>query len=308
VEEIMNSMLKPILMIAVLIPAASAVLYTAFCFLMCWALTTPFDPVIQMEPNPAIFGLEYEDVRFPARNDGLTIAGWYLPNPESTSAIILIHGKDENRASAMSGTFLSFAVSLHDAGFAVLMIDMRGHGLSQDAHYDFGMTAKNDVLGAVDFLLDKGYQPGNIGALGISLGGAAVNYAAAEEPAIGAVVADSTFADTEGFVTYFWTHRTRMPAFFLPGIYLSHQVMYGYDLRVAAPIEAVSSMQPRPYLIIHSTSDESIPIKEAERLAEAAIGSETWYVDTGCEHAQINTEIPDEYEAHVISFFKQNLP
>lgn len=304
----MNSSLKLIFTVLALTPAISGILYLAFCALMCWALTTPFDPNIQMEPNPAIFGVEYEDVRFPARNDGLEIAGWYLPNPQSKSVIILLHGKDENKASAMSGTFLPFAVSLHDAGFAVLTIDMRGHGLSQHAQYEFGWTAKNDVLGAVDWLLEKGFEPGNIGALGISMGGSAVNYAAAEEPAIGAVVADSTFADTEGFVSYFWTHRTRMPAFFLPGIFLSHQLIYGYDMRIIAPIEAVSHMQPRPYLVIHSTSDQSIPIEEAERLVDAVIGAEIWVVETGCEHAQINTELPDEYEEHIISFFKRNLP
>jgi len=304
----MSTILKLILSLIVLIPLISGGLYMAFCLLMCWALTTPFDPDIQMEPNPAVFGLEYEEVRFPARNDGVEIAAWYLPNPESSSAVILIHGKDENRASAMSGTFLPFAVSLHDAGFAVLMLDMRGHGNSQAAQYDFGLKAKNDVLGAVDWLLDKGFKPGNIGALGISLGGAAVNYAAAEEPAIGAVVADSTFADANGFVGYFWTHRAGMPAFFLPGIFISHQVLYGYDVRISEPIEAIRTMAPRPYLVVHSTSDQFIPVEEAERLAKAVDGAEIWFVDADCEHAQINVEIPDEYESHVITFFKKSLP
>lgn len=304
----MNSIVRFTLKTLVIVPAAAALLYMVICIITCWILTTPFDPISPIEPNPAVFGLEYDEVRFPARNDRLEIAGWFIPNPASQSAIILIHGRNENRASAMSGTFPQFAATLHDAGFAVLMIDMRGHGQSDPARYDFGLNSKNDVLGAVDWLLTQGFEPGNIGALGISMGGAAVNYAAAEEPAIGAVVGDSTFADVSDFADFFWTHTTRMPAFFLPGIFYTHQVLFGYDMRDSVPVEAVRQMEPRPYLIVHCASDNTVPYEEAEQMAEAVDGAEIWRVDTECEHAQINAEIPEEYEEHIITFFVNNLP
>ena len=304
----MNSITRFTLTALVIVPAAAALLYLAICLITCWILTTPFDPATPLQPTPAIFGLEYEEVRFPARNDGLKIAGWFIPNSDSQSAIILIHGKNENRASAMSGTFPQFAAALNNAGFAVLMIDMRGHGQSESARYDFGLNSKNDVLGAVDWLVARGFQPGNIGALGISMGGAAVNYAAAEEPAIGAVVGDSTFADVGEFADFFWTQTTGMPAFFLPGIFLTHQVLFGFDMRDSVPIEAVREMEPRPYLIVHCVSDNTVPYMEAEQMVKAVDGAEIWRVDSECEHAQINAEIPDDYEEHIITFFENNLP
>ena len=45
-------------------------------------LTQPkrvFDPAL----NPGIYGLEYEEVRFPARGDGLEIAAWYIPSEQN---------------------------------------------------------------------------------------------------------------------------------------------------------------------------------------------------------------------------------
>ncbi len=252
--------------------------------------------------------MPYEDVRFPARFDGLEIAGWYLPNGESKSAIILVHGREENRATAMGGTFPKFASALYKAGYSVLMIDVRGHGQSEEARYDFGLKAKNDVLGAVDWLLDIGVKPGNIGTLGISLGGGAVNFTAAEEPAIGAIVSDSTFTDIAPIIAEQWQAESGLPNFFLPGVYLMHRVIFGFDLRDAVPIDAVRMMEPRPVLIIHCKVDEMIPVEQAEEMASVVPEAESWYIESGCEHAQINTVMPEEYEAHIIPFFLKHIP
>ncbi len=51
------------------------------------------------------------------------------------------------------------------------------------------------MIGAVDYLLDRGYAPGAIGVLGASMGGVAALHAAVGDEAIGAVISDSAFAD-----------------------------------------------------------------------------------------------------------------
>jgi fermentation-respiration switch protein FrsA (DUF1100 family) len=261
-----------------------------------------------LEPTPADFGLNYMDVRFPARNDGLEIAGWFIPNEGSDNAIILVHGRHENRASAMEGTYPQFAAALHEAGFAVLMIDVRGHGQSAPARYDFGLKAKNDVLGAVDWLLAQGFPHGYIGAMGISLGGGAVNYAAAEEPAIGAIVGDSTYSDLNPIIEAQWQEESGLPNFFLPGVFLMHRILFGFDLQDAVPLEAIRTSEPRPYLVVHCKVDDMVSIDQAEAMAAAVPNADFWYIEDGCEHAQINTVMPEEYEAHIIPFFVKSLP
>jgi uncharacterized protein len=115
-----------------------------------------------------------------------------------------VHGRNASKQNAISGKLPQLAAELYAAGLAVLMIDLRGHGESEGKRYTFGVHERRDVLGAVDFLLKHGFEPGQIGVLGISLGGAAVIRAALEEPAIGALVVESTFADINLLIEPNW--------------------------------------------------------------------------------------------------------
>ena len=142
-----------------------------------------FDP----DQNPSVFGLSYEEVRYPARNDGLEIAAWYLPSDDNEKVIVVVHGRDNSRTNGFCDEFVTFAKDLHHAGYSVMMIDLRGHGESAESRFYFGIKEYQDILGAVDWLEARGFQAGKIGVLGYSLGAASVIYAAAEEEDIGAI-------------------------------------------------------------------------------------------------------------------------
>ena len=302
---------KRIFIIAAIIIVVLVVLYLAVCTYAILEITGNPEEYwpenLPHEPTPAEFGVTYEDVRFPARDDGLEIAGWYIPSEGSQHAVVLVHGRHANMATAMSGNLPKFAAALNKADFTVLMIDVRGHGWSEEARYDFGLKSKNDVLGAVDWLMGQGFAAGQIGVLGISLGGGGVNFAAAEEPAIGVVVTDSTYSDMNPIIEALWQEESGLPNIFLPGVFLMHQILFGFDLRDAVPIDAIREMEPRPVLVLHCKIDDTVPFSQAEDLVEAT-NADSWYIDEGCEHAELYTVKPDEYEAAVIPFFEKNLP
>ncbi|MGD8457398.1 MAG: alpha/beta hydrolase [Anaerolineales bacterium] len=186
------------------------------------------------------------------------------------------------------------------------MIDLRGHGGSEGERYSFGVYERRDVLGAVDWLIDQGFEPGNIGTLGISLGGGAVDGAAGEDTAIGAVVLDSTFADLNPLIELKWEEESGLPKFFLPGVNLMNRLLYGWFLTDVRPVEDVAKIAPRPMLILHCTTDEDVDISHAYQLIEAAPQAETWIIE-GCDHAEVYRDFPTEYEDHVITFFQENL-
>jgi pimeloyl-ACP methyl ester carboxylesterase len=260
----------------------------------------------QYDDTPATYGLEYQDVRFSARGDEVQIAAWYLPNDVSTRAVILVHGRDASKQNAISGKIVELSAALHDAGFAVLMIDLRGHGESEGERYSFGVYERRDVLGAVDFLLNNGFQPGSIGVLGISMGGGAVIGAAAEENAIEALVLESTFADLNPLIEEQWENESGMPKFVLPGVYLMNRLIYGYDLTAIQPVKEIATVPPRPILIIHCTTDELVGMWHPQTLAEAVPSAEISTFDA-CDHAEIFRDYPDEYKALVIPFFQDHL-
>lgn len=258
------------------------------------------------QANPGTLNLNYQDVRFPAHGESLQIAGWFIPHPTSQRAIILVHGKDASRTEEFAGRFTELAAALHQGGFNVLMIDLRGHGQSDDAHYSFGINERRDVEGAVDWLVQKGFQPGSIGVLGISLGAASSIGATADDPRIGALIEDSGFASFCPIVQAKWGSASGLPDIFIQPTLIMLRVEYGYDLCAARPVDEIGRIAPRPVLIIHSTSDELVPVSNAEQLKAAAPFAETIIV-TGPEHARSFNDDPAKYSQRVIEFFDKGL-
>lgn len=268
------------------------------------ALTfTKVDDHPQFADDPGTFGLAFEAVSFRSRVDHLQIAGWYIPNPGATRAMIMVHGRDASKQNAISGKFPQLAAELHGAGLAVLMIDLRGHGGSEGKRYTFGVHERRDVLGAVDFLIEHGFMPGQIGVLGISLGGAAVIGAAVEESAIGIVVVESTFADINMLVQPKWKVESGLPMFFLPGVFLMWQLLIGFDLRKVKPVEELGQVPPRPILLLHSQDDEKVDVAHAHAFKDAVTEIELVIFDD-CNHAELFRDQPEKYVEALIGFIK----
>jgi len=117
----------------------------------------------------ASFNLEYQDVRFPSRDKEIEISGWWIPRAGSTKAIVMVHGRGENRTTEFYSHFLDLAAALNTfqgRGFNVLMIDLRAHGLSGGAESAWGITERHNVEAAVDWIKTRGFQAASIGALG----------------------------------------------------------------------------------------------------------------------------------------------
>jgi alpha-beta hydrolase superfamily lysophospholipase len=258
----------------------------------------------QYHDDPANFGLDFKNVMFNARGDQLKIAAWYIPQFRATKAIILVHGRFASKQNAISGTLPRLAAELNEAGLAVLMIDLRAHGESEGKRYTWGVDERRDVLGAVDFLLDQGFIPGNIAVLGISSGGAAAIGATAEEPAIGALVVESTFADLNALVKTKWEEGSGLPFFFLPAVYWMCRILFGSNLRDLKPAEEIKRVTPRPILILHCTADEDVDISHAYGLARA-VPDATLAIFDGCSHAEIYRDRSKEYLEALLPFLKQ---
>jgi dienelactone hydrolase len=155
-----------------------------------------------VERTPAEAGLAYEDVAFKA-GDGVGLKGWFIPSAAEVPApaIVFVHGWMWNRVGNVAGKvpvddrdvdFLPAARTLHDAGFHVLMYDVRRHGESESGRglLSFGPLEARDFVGAVLFLRSRPDVDGQrIGALGISMGGTIALYGAPDCPPIKAILA-----------------------------------------------------------------------------------------------------------------------
>ncbi len=220
--------------------------------------------------TPADSGVTAEAVRFRSDVDGVSLSGWFLPS-QGHRAIVLIHGLNDQGWNSSSS---DIATAYVEAGFDVLVFDLRGHGSSSGDRLGLGWHERQDVRAAVNLLLDRGFIAGAIGVYGSSYGAAVALLSAAAIPEIGAVVADSAFADIRDVMDAEIVKKTGVPPTVIkilrPGIALVARLGYSLDLEAIAPERAVPDIAPRPILFIHGGEDPVIPIEHAYRLRAAS--------------------------------------
>ena len=113
---------------------------------------------------PDEYGLEYEDVFFPAM-DGVTLEGWFIPS-DSDRLLICNHPMPCNRYGypghlepwtdfgGFEVNFLPEYKILHDAGYNILTYDLRNHGRSgmgSGGIIGHGVLEYRDVIGSLRY-------------------------------------------------------------------------------------------------------------------------------------------------------------
>ncbi len=260
---------------------------------------------LQYDTTPATFGLEFQTIQFLSRTDQKKISAWYLPNAEAERCVLLVHGRNASKQNAISGCF-KLAAEICRAGLAVLMAAIDAHGESDGNRYMWGVKERWDVLGAVDFLLEKGFSRGKIAVLGISLGGAAAIGAASESDAIGAVALDSTFADMQALIDPTWKTENGVPGLFLPGVYWIWQVLFDTKLNEIKPVREIVKIPPWPILMFHCENDEKVDIQQAYQLFNA-VPEAKLVIFNDCSHAELYRDHPEKYLDALLPFLNENL-
>ncbi len=264
--------------------------------------------------TPASFGLNYRDVAFLSRDDHLLLRGWLMPGvlPDGhltvQRTIIQVHGTQSNRTQA-----LDIDAAIVKQGLAVLAFDSRGSGESAPAPNGGGYFEQRDVLGAVDFLRSGPMpypelgRPQAIGGWGISVGGVALLYAAAQEPAIQALVVDSAYATMAEYME----PAFGIYAFIIPGTRYSEMLLYGLDYTHIRPVDVIARIAPRPIFLIQGASDLYIRPWNMTELAAAAKAApdahvQTWLVPHA-NHIQAYHLVEKTYIERFVTFFQTEL-
>lgn len=307
---------RRLLAVLLALTAALTAGYTVISIYMATQLI--HKPQIPLTATPASLGLQYKDVTFPSLEDHLQLRGWFipgvLPNGQLTSqrTIIMVHGTWQNRTDPAAG-LLDLSGDLARHGFAILAFDLRGHGESQPAPLSFGIYEQRDVLGAVDFLhsgilpYPELGHPRIIAGWGVSLGAGTLLMAAAQEPALRAIVTDSAYADILPTLERKIPEQGHLPPLFTPGGFVAAHVLYGIDYTNIRPMDIIASIAPRPIFLIQGSKDSWIPPSQLNTLAAAArtvpdANVQTWLVP-GADHAQSFHTAGEVYVERVVAFY-----
>jgi fermentation-respiration switch protein FrsA (DUF1100 family) len=186
------------------------------------------------------------------------------------------------------------------------MFDFRGHGYSDGPEgTSLGYVERLDMHAAVDFLLNRGER--RIGVMGFSMGASVAIIAAAENPHIGAVLADSPYAELWRSIS---TEVNRL--YRAPGIFAAWSAKYAFwemgvhhrfKVSIADPTSFVRRISPRPLFLIHGELDALTPVENSKILYKLAKEPKELWIEPGAGHVMVYEQKPEEYMTRVLSFF-----
>jgi len=247
-------------------------------------------------------GSKWAPARIPAE-DGVALSAWLLTPSRSNGAVaILLHGVGDSRVE-MAGR----AGLLLRAGYAALLPDSRGHGVSGGTTVGYGFREASDLRGWSDWLAQWHPEWRQYG-LGLSMGGAVLLESLAGPTRLRSAVAEGSFATFEE-IAYDRMHQR----FSLPGpafwpvvqlAFLYTRGRYGIDLGRISPEDSLRATRV-PVLLIHGARDNNVPPRHSMELEAAnPRAAELWLVP-GAGHIDCPDVGGSEYQRRVLAWFEK---
>lgn len=245
--------------------------------------------------TPALLGVPYEDVRLKA-SDGVSLVGWYV-HSRNSAAVILLHGHSGNRLAVLPP-----AEALIEAGYGVLMFDLRAHGSSGGKRFARSQQLVDDVLTAVAFLSHRPeVNAAGIGVFGVSVGGTMALHAAARTVAIRAVAVDGPAPAVVDDMPTPASLVDRLLRWPMQKYFMKVSAFFGDERPLASMADVLSRLAPRPLLFI--APGRGLIQRLVRRLHAAAPAPKSLWAIPAATRGAGWTARPDEYGQHLVRFF-----
>jgi fermentation-respiration switch protein FrsA (DUF1100 family) len=225
------------------------------------------------EATPASFGLGYREVEFPS-TDGIRLSAWWVPVEGSSLAAVLVPGWGGYK---FDEHLLQTVPVYHDAGYSVLLLDLRAQGESDGTRRTLGYREVRDVRGALTWLMRQGYRSDHIVLHGWSMGGATA-LRTAPGTGVAAVVEEAAYADLPVLLKGEIPEFVRFGRLLRPAILLAGRLFPDFDPWDVVPKNDAAKLSDEgiPLFIIHSTEDDIVPYEQAKILAAAYPDANAW--------------------------------
>ena len=189
-------------------------------------------------------------------------------------AVLVMHGWGANAAM-----MAPVVPPLHNAGFAVLLIDARCHGRSGDEAFTSMPRFAEDIAAGLAWLRQQPEVAADrLALLGHSVGAAAALLHASHHHDVRAVVSLSAFAHPREVMRRFMAEK-RVPYPVLGWYVLRHvQRVIGVSFDEIAPLATLARVRC-PTLLVHGLGDRTVPVADAQRLLAASAHARLLLVD-----------------------------
>lgn len=252
---------------------------------------------VAVGPPPAVWNGRTISIE---SSGGIALAGWYAPAASDASPVaVLLHPIRGSRRS-----MVPVAESFLARGFAVLAVDLRGHGESGGDRVTAGYDERHDAAAAVAWA--RAAAPGRpLVVYGRSLGGAAALLASPLD--VDALVLESVYPTLERAVR----NRLRLRLGRVPAAAGTPALLALLRLRTGIPADA---LRPEariadagcPVLILAGGADRRTTPEDSRRLFDAAAGPRELVVFEGARHVDLLRYDRARWEAAVFGFLARH--
>lgn len=239
-------------------------LITSLTLLLLLAIHIGFRPPRLLETrSPADWGIAFESVSISSVG-GKRLLAWWLPARDKAPVVVLLHGWGSN-----AELMLPLALPFFRAGLNVLLLDARNHGGSDGDSFS-SLPRFAEDLGCALAWLHRRYRDRTppIVLLGHSVGAGAALLEASRREDIAAVISIAAFAHPEEMMRRYLA-RFRLPELLLRAILRYVEWVIGHRFDHIAPLHTLSRIRC-PVLLVHGRADTTVPVSDAERLAQVA--------------------------------------
>jgi uncharacterized protein len=245
-------------------------------------------------PEPEL-GAAYDNISF-TTSDGLRLEGWYVPSRNGAAVIAF------NRTKARP-----HARMLIRNGYGVLLVDRRGEGASDGEPNMYGWGGARDIHAAVEFLEDRpDVDPGRIGGLGLSVGGELMLQAAAENPALAAVVSEGAGTRTMSEVLKELDKPELIRGFHSLLATQAGVMLFSKEPPPPSLVDLAPRIGPKPVLLIWAPNGGNREGMNPTYRDLIGPSASIWSIPDA-QHVGGIKEHPEAYERHVIRFFDRAL-
>ena len=259
--------------------------------------------------DPSDYFIEnYREVSIFADDGEIELKSWWVENNLSNPTIILLHGLTSSKNSP---DILLPMGMMNKSEFNLLAIDMRDHGEStcEDGFYAAGQNETDDVVAAIDWLIDKGISPSNIGIYGNSLGALVGLMTPAKTNEFGSIAVIDPPVDFETLVREEMSYQG-FPTFLWEPIYHYALVFKRINMLKDIPEEALSKGNKQPLLIFSGLQSDRVLPHHSDDLVDIAKANDidyNIYKYDGMGHTQILYFYTEEYSQLLTDFYKSTL-
>jgi pimeloyl-ACP methyl ester carboxylesterase len=249
-----------------LVPALAILAAAAMVYLQTHPMQTEF------VPDPLTQGVYYEPLTL-LTDDHIRLDAWLAPALDAAQviaegdkilrrrwpAVVLAHGFGMTRQQV-----LPLFRPLHDKGYVVVAIAMRGGGTLDSTGQTFGLNEALDIKAAVETLRRRPFvDPTRIAIVGIGSGANAAILAADHDPALAALVLDApATTGVEAFNSHINNAYSAL-RILNPLCRLAFQIGYGLTVRDLDMDRYGSVLAARPTLLMRWSADAESDLPSA---------------------------------------------